>query len=97
MFTEESRSITVTGSAESGGFIYKVNYSTDGDKLLKLHCNVYKKASETEPEQYVGLMFNESGNKQFSFPQDIDVAPHVAVFETVLAEVKAGLTSEVTE
>ena len=91
MFTEESRSITVTGSAESGGFIYKVNYSTDGDKLLKLHCNVYKKATETEPEQYVGLMFNESGNKQFSFPQDIDVAPHVAVFETILGEVKASL------
>ena len=91
MFTEESRSITVTGSAESGGFVYKVNYSTDGDKLLRLHCNVYKKANETEPEQYVGLMFNESGNKQFSFPQDSDVAPHVAVFETILGEVKASL------
>ncbi len=91
MFTEESRSITVTGSAESNGFIYKVNYSTDGDKLLRLHCNVYKKASETEPEQYVGLMFNESGNKQFSYPQDTDVAPHVAVFATILGEVKASL------
>ncbi len=94
MFTEESRSITVTGSAESNGFVYKVNYSTDGDKLLRLHCNVYKKASETEAEQYAGLMFQESGNKQFSFPQDTDITPHVAVFETVLAEVKAGLTSE---
>ena len=92
MFTEESRSIAVTGSAENGNFNYKVNYSTDGDKLLRLHCNVYKKATETEPEQYVGLMFNESGNKQFSFPQDIDVAPHVAVFETILSEVKASLT-----
>ncbi len=91
MFTEESRSITVTGSAESGGFIYKVNYSTDGDKLLKLHCNVYKKASETEPERYAGLMFQESGNKQSSFPQDTDITPHVAVFETILGEVKAIL------
>ena len=91
MFTEKSRATAVTGSAESGGFIYKVNYSTDGDKLIRLHCNVYKKASETEPEQYVGLMFNESGNKQFSFPQDIDITPHVAVFETILGEVKASL------
>ena len=91
MFTEESRVTAVTGSAENGNFNYKVNYSTDGDKLLRLHCNVYKKASETEPEQYVGLMFNESGNKQFSFPQDSDVAPHVAVFETILGEVKASL------
>lgn len=62
--------------------------------LLRPHCNVYKKASETEAEQYAGLMFQESDNKQYSFPQDIDVAPHVAVFMTVLAEVKAGLTSE---
>ena len=91
MFTEESRATAVTGSAENGNFNYKVNYSTDGDKLLRLHCNVYKKASETEAEQYVGLMFNESGNKQFSFPQDVDVAPHVAVFETILGEVKASL------
>ena len=91
MFTEESRSITVTGSAESDGFVYKVNYSTDGDKLLRLHCNVYKKVSETEAEQYVGLMFNESGTKQFSFPQDTDITPHVAVFETILGEVKASL------
>jgi len=91
MFTEESRSITVTGSAESGGFIYKVNYSTDGDKLLRLHCNVYKKASETDPEQYAGLMFQESGNKQFSFPQDTDIAPHVTVFDTILSEIKTSL------
>lgn len=91
MFTEESRSITVTGSAERNGFIYKVNYSTDSDKLLRLHCNVYKKASETEPEQYAGLMFQESGNKQFSFPQDTDITPHVAVFETILSEIKTAL------
>jgi len=91
MFTEESRATAVTGSAENGNFNYKVNYSADGNKLIKLHCTVYKKATETEPEQYVGLMFNESGNKQFSFPQDVDVAPHVAVFETILGEVKASL------
>ena len=94
MFTEESRSITVTGSAESDGFVYKVNYSTDGDKLLRLHCNVYKKASETEPEQYAGLMFQESGNKQFSFPQDTDITPHVAVFETILSEIKISLVQK---
>lgn len=91
MFTEESRSITVTGSAESNGFVYKVNYSTDGDKLLRLHCNVYKKATETEPEQYAGLMFQESGNKQFSSHRTRILQSHVAVFETILGEVKASL------
>lgn len=91
MFTEESRATAVTGSAENGDFNYKVNYSADGNKLIKLHCTVYKKTTETEPEQYAGLMSQENGNKQFSFPQDTDITPHVAVFETILGEVKASL------
>ncbi|WP_321479978.1 hypothetical protein [uncultured Bacteroides sp.] len=101
MFTEESRSIVVAGSAERGDYKYKVNYNLSGNNLTSLHCNVYKKVSEevttstgtqaVEQETYVGIMFQESGNKQFSFPQDTDITPHVAVFETVLTEIKAGL------
>lgn len=91
MFTEESRATAVTGSAENGNFNYKVNYSADGNKLIKLHCTVYKKTTETEPEQYAGLMSQENGNKQFSFPQDTDIAPHVTVFDTILSEIKTAL------
>ena len=106
MFTEESRTISVAGSAESGDYKYKVDYNLNGNNLVNLHCNVYKKVNEevmtstgtqrVERKEYAGLMFQESGNKQFSFPQDTDITPHVAVFETVLTEVKAGLTSDST-
>lgn len=97
MFTEESRSIAVTGSAESNGFIYRVNYSTDGKKLLKLHCNVYNKATETKPEEYIGLMCQESGNKQISLKQDIDMVPHLTVFNQLLSEINASLNVESAE
>ncbi|WP_321479775.1 hypothetical protein [uncultured Bacteroides sp.] len=106
MFTEESRSTAVAGSAESGDYKYKVNYNLSGNNLTSLHCNVYKKVSEevttstgtqtVEREVYVGIMFQESGNKQFSFPQDTDITPHVAVFEEILSEVKAKLISDNT-
>ncbi|WP_071145745.1 hypothetical protein [Bacteroides ihuae] len=104
MFTEESRTTTVAGSAESGDYKYKVDYNVDNGNLIKMHCNVYKKTSEevttstgkqtVEREEYAGLMFQESGNKQFSFPQDTDITPHVTVFEAVLKEIKADLANE---
>ena len=103
MFTEELRTTTVIGSAENEDYKYRVTYSLDGNSLLRLHCNVYKKVSEevstpesqqtVEREVYAGLMFQESGNKQVSFPQDTDITPHIAVFETILSEVKASLTN----
>ncbi len=106
MFTEESRSTAVAGSGESGDYKYKVNYNLSGNNLTSLHCNVYKKVSEevttstgtqtVKQEEYAGLMFQESGNKQFSFPENTDITPHVAVFETILTEIKAGLESDNT-
>ena len=94
MFTEESRSIAVTGSAENDGFLYRVNYNTDGKNLIKLHCNVFKGATEKEPETYLGLMFQESGNKQISLRQDVDMVPHLTVFNQILSEVNATLSAE---
>ncbi|WP_071146668.1 hypothetical protein [Bacteroides ihuae] len=107
MFTEESRTTTVVGSAESGDYKYNVDYNLNGNKLVNLHCNVYKKVSEevttstdkqtVEREEYAGLMFQENGNKQFSFPQDTDITPHVTVFEQILVEVKASLVTDTKE
>ena len=61
--------------------------------LIKLHCNVFKGATEKEPETYIGLMFQESGNKQVSLRQDIDMVPHLTVFNQILSEVTASLVS----
>ena len=107
MFTEESRTISVVGSAESGDYKYKVDYNLNGNNLVNLHCNVYKKVSEevttstgtqtVEREEYAGLMFQENGNKQFSFPQDTDITPHVTVFEAVLTEIKVSLAADSKE
>ncbi|MGZ7270804.1 hypothetical protein ACXWPZ_09470, partial [Streptococcus pyogenes] len=70
---------------------------TDGKSLIKLHCNVYKKATDTEVETYIGLMLQESGNKQISLKQDVDMVPHLTVFNQLLSEVNASLNVESAE
>ena len=77
MFTEESRSTAVAGSAESGDYKYKVNYNTDGKSLTSLHCNVYKKTSEEvttstasrqlREKSMPGLCFRNPGTNSFLF------------------------------
>ena len=107
MLTENSRAIAVTATAEKGDYKYSVDYNLNGNKLVSLHCNIYKKTIEevttstgtqqVEKEEYAGLMFQENGNKQFSFPQDTDITPHVTVFEQILVEVKASLVTDTKE
>ena len=96
MLTENSREIAVKATAEVDGYRYDVSYNTaiDGKTLQKLHCNVFKGATDTEPENYVGLMFQESGNKQVSLRQDVDMVPHLTVFNQILSEVTALLEAE---
>ena len=99
MLTENSREIAVKATAEVDGYRYDVSYNTaiDGKTLQKLHCNVYKKATDTEVEMYIGLMFQESGNKQISLKQDVDMVPHLTVFNQLLSEVNASLNTESAE
>ncbi len=96
MLTENSREIAVKATAEVDGYRYDISYNTaiDGKTLQKLHCNVYKKATEKEPETYLGLMFQESGNKQISLKQDVDMVPHLTVFNQILSEVTASIEAE---
>lgn len=96
MLTENSREIAAKATAEVDGYRYDVSYNTaiDGKTLQKLHCTVHKQATDTEPENYVGLMFQESGNKQISLKQDIDMVPHLTVFNQILSEVTALLEAE---
>lgn len=104
MLTENSRTIAVNAVAEKGDYKYKVDYNLDGNKLVSLHCNVYKKTTEevttstgtqsVEKEDYAGIMYQESGNKQLSFPDSTtDIAAHLAVFEEILSEVNASLNA----
>ncbi len=105
MLTENSRAIAVTATAEKGGYKYSVDYKTEANKLVNLHCNVTKKTSQevqtstgtqaVEQEEYVGTMYQDSGNKQLSFPDTAtNIAVHLAVFEEILSEVNTGLISE---
>lgn len=45
-----------------------------------------------ERRNNVGTMFRESGNKQISLQEGEEIAPHVTVFEQILADVAALLT-----
>ena len=102
MLVEKSRTTEVRGEVITDGYIYGVNYSLNGKELVKLHCQVSKKVSEqietpegkqpVESQQYVGIMFRESGNKQISLQEGEEIAPHVVVFEQILSEVAALLT-----
>ena len=96
MLVEKSRTTEVRGEVITDGYIYGVNYSLNGGELVKLHCQVSKKVNEeietpegkqtVESQQYVGIMFRESGNKQISFQEGEEIAPHVVVFDQVLSE-----------
>ncbi|WP_042371467.1 hypothetical protein [Bacteroides neonati] len=101
MLVETSRTTEVRGEVITDGYRYEVTYSLNGKELTRIHCNVNKKVSEevetpegkqtVESQQYVGIMFKESGNKQISLQEGEEIAPHVVVFEQVLSEVSTLL------
>ncbi len=102
MLVEKSRKQEVRGEVITDNYAYVVNYSLDNNELVKLHCDVTKKVSEevetlegkqtVERQAYVGNMFRESGNKQICSQEGEEIAPHVVVFEQILADVAALLT-----
>lgn len=101
MFVENSRTTEVAGEVVRGNFIYSVNYSLNAGVLIRLNCSVSKKlVTEVETPEgkqdiesvvHVGSLSIEGGNRNIYLCGDESVAPHVEVFETVLAEVKALL------
>jgi len=92
ILTESLRTTQVEAIAKSGEYEYQVTYSCNGVELLRLSCNI-NKIDENENRIYSGYMASESGNKSMNFPADVEVAPHVTMFENILTEVKAGLTA----
>lgn len=101
MLVEKSRKQEVRGEVITDGYVYGVTYLLNGKELVKLHCDVSKKVSEeietpegkqaVERRNNVGTMFRESGNKQICLQEGEEIAPHVVVFEQILADVAALL------
>ena len=88
--TENLRTTQVESTAKGGE--YDVSYVYNGKNLLRMSCNIYK--GNAENQSYSGCMSFESGNKSMNFPEDVEIAPHITMFESILQEVNESLTAE---
>lgn len=93
ILTENSRTTQVEAIAKSGEYEYQVSYSYNGNELRRLSCNI-NKVDVNENRTYSGYMSFENGNKSMNFPVDVEVAPHVVMFDNILNEVKGELSSK---
>lgn len=95
ILTEKSRTTQVEATAKSGEYEYQVSYSYDGKELRRLSCNINKVTGleGNEEHTYSGYMSSENGNKAMNFPADVEIAPHIAMFESILLEVSEGLAA----
>ena len=92
ILTENSKTTQVEAIARSGEYEYQVTYSCNGAELLRLSCSI-NKVDENGNRIYSGYMASESGNKSMNFPADVVVTPHITMFESILTEVKVGLSA----
>ena len=92
ILTENSRTTQVEAIAKSGEYEYQVSYSYNGNELRRLSCNI-NKVDVNENRTYSGYMSFENGNKSMNFPADVVVTPHITMFESILTEVKVGLSA----
>ena len=91
VFNREFENYTVESTAKGGEYEYHVSYVYNGKNLLRLSCNIYK--GNAENQSYSGCMSFESGNKSMNFPADVEIAPHIPMFESILQEVNEGLAA----
>lgn len=101
MLVEKSRSTEVVGEVITDNYTYGVNYSLNGSGLARLNCSVTKKVvsevetpggkQDVENLQHVGSMNIEGSNRNVYMSGDEVITPHAAVFEQILAEVKASI------
>ena len=93
LLTENSRVISVTANAKDANNRYDVSYTTttDGKTLQKLSVNIYK----LDPNQYLGAMnMDEKGALNTNFNDaSIDGVTMMTLFNSIIAEIKAGLTA----
>lgn len=87
---ENSRTTQVEATAVNGEFEYQVSYAYEGKELRRLSCNI-NKVTEDGNRTFSGYMSLEGGNKAMNFPVDIEITPHIIMFENILSEVKAAI------
>ena len=96
ILTEKSRATQVEAITKSGEYEYSVDYKFLNNELIRLQCTIEKveKKDGIESRNSCGYMALENGNKSMNFPVDVDALPHITMFDSIVKEVKASLSSE---
>lgn len=94
--TEKSRFTQVEAIAKNGEYEYHVTYSHTGKDLNRIQCNINKVETVEGNDQhtYAGYIVSENGNKSMNFPADVEVTPHVIMFDSIATEVKQAVSGE---
>lgn len=89
LFTQNSQTTEIKGSAKVGDFRYDIVYNYDSQKeITNLSCNVYR---IDDGVSYGSITLNN--NRSVSLKNDADFNKAVEGFDSVLAEIKAGLAT----
>lgn len=97
MLTEKNRTTQVSASAETETHKFAVSYEvTTENGLKKINVNVSKKATQDEPERYVGIMNLENNQKTISISDAEQLALLITPFETIISEIKQSLVPAVS-
>lgn len=102
MLTEKTRTTQVSASAETETHKFAVTYEfttelATGNVLKKINVNVSKKATQEEPERYVGIMNLENNQKTIAISDAEQLVLLTTPFETIIAEIKQSLVPAVSE
>lgn len=91
ILTEKTRIIAVTAVSQDDNYLYEVSYQTssDGKKLQNLSVNIkglkdntFKGSMNINADGLINTNFNNA---------DIDTVAMMTLFNSIIAEVKAGL------
>lgn len=99
LLKEINRTASVSAEAKSGEFTYNVGYTIENGIIRSLNCDVKQTVQESvevpggemqtvEREEHLGYLLNESGNIQISLRENVDIAPHLTMFNAILKKVK---------
>lgn len=81
--TNQHSEVKSNYSAENTEFLYEVEVIEINSSITRVVLNVHRKQAEGQPV-FEGHIAAVNGQKTMSFPQDVDVIPHIQTFETFL-------------
>ena len=89
LFNKNSQTTEIKGTAKIGDFRYDITYNYDADKkITQLSCNVYR---INDGLSYGSITIN--ANRSVSLKNDADFDKAVAGFDSIFAEIQAGLAT----